>query len=121
MDVVPAAAADADAAVETITLAFLLDPVWSVALGRDDHDVTHLRPYWRLFGESALGHETVFISTDPATVSVWIPPGAPELSAEQETAARTLVAAALDPMRAQAMFELWDRFDEPPGPNRTRT
>jgi GNAT superfamily N-acetyltransferase len=111
MDVVPAGDGDVDAAVETITLAFLDDPVWSVALARDDLGDRHLRPYWRLFVESALEHGTVFVSPDAATASVWIAPGAPELSERHERAARRLVESALVPTRARALFELWDRFD----------
>lgn len=112
MYAVPAGTADIDSAVETITLAFMHDPVWSVALSREDGDPSHLRPYWRLFVEGALRYETVFMSAGAETVSVWIPPGGSDLSDDQEAALRSLVESALDPAKARAMFELWDRFEE---------
>ncbi len=111
MHVVPARPGDVGAAVETVTAAFRHDPVWSVALARDDGDDGHLRPYWRLFVESAARHGTVFVGEGADTVSVWVPPGEPELSEEHEVAARALVEGALGPARATAMDELWDRFE----------
>jgi GNAT superfamily N-acetyltransferase len=112
MDVVAAGPADVAACVETITLAFRHDPVWSVALRTGNESDAHVRPFWRLYVEGGLRHGTVFITADAATTSIWIPPGEVELSAEQETAMRNLVEAALEPARASALFELLDRFDD---------
>jgi GNAT superfamily N-acetyltransferase len=112
MDVRPLTGDGVAAATETIALAFQRDPVWAVALpvaeGRDDD----LRSYWRFYVEGALRYDTVFVTTGPATVSVWIPPGGTELSDDQEVALRTLVEERFDPARAAALFELWRRFDE---------
>jgi len=60
-----------NAAVETIALAFQNDPVWAVALGRDDGDADRVHPYWvhpywQLYVEGALRHGTVFISAPGA-------------------------------------------------------
>lgn len=103
---------DTDGIVDTVTLAFLGDPVWAPALARDDGATDHLRPYWRLFIETAVGYGSVFVGPDASTVSVWIPPGQPEISPDRLAAAQALVENTLDPARVAAMFELWDRFDE---------
>ena len=96
---------------ETITLAFLRDPVWSVALARPDGSTAHNAAYWRHYVEGALRYSTVFTMEDPSAVSVWLPPGGTELSATQEEALVRLIEGALEPAAAQALFELWDRFD----------
>ena len=57
-------------------------------------------------------HGTAFVGGQAATVSVWTPPGETELSEAQEAAVRILAEAALEPARALALFQLWDRFDE---------
>jgi GNAT superfamily N-acetyltransferase len=112
MDIRPVALDDVDAAVETITLAFSQDPVWRAALQAPNGAEEHLRPYWRHYVEAAFRHGTAFVGGQAATVSVWTPPDETELSEAQEAALRTLAEAALEPTRARALFELWDRFDE---------
>jgi GNAT superfamily N-acetyltransferase len=111
MEVRRLAAADADAATETIALAFRRDPVWRVALAAPDGSGDHLRPYWREYVEGARRYDTVFTTPAAGTVSVWIPPGGTELSEEQECTVREWAERSLDPGRAAALFELWDRFE----------
>lgn len=106
----PATARDIELVTETITLAFLGDPVWSVALARPDGSTTHNGLYWRLYVEGALRYSTVFMHEDAGAVSVWIPPDGTDLSEAQEAALERLVRASLDPAAAQAMFDLHARF-----------
>lgn len=112
MHVRPATLHDVDAAVETITLAFANDPVWRVALETPDRSDSHLRSFWRGYVDGARRYDTVFVSSDTGTVSVWIPPGESELSDAQDAAMRELVEQTLEPARAAALFALWERFDE---------
>ncbi|HEY2555769.1 MAG TPA: GNAT family N-acetyltransferase [Diaminobutyricibacter sp.] len=102
---------DIDAVTDTITLAFSDDPIWSVALARSDGGTGHARPFWRLFVEGAVGYSTVFMADDASTVAVWLPPGAKDLTDEQEAEVDELMAANLEPARLQAFHDLWDRFD----------
>jgi ribosomal protein S18 acetylase RimI-like enzyme len=106
-----ATARDVDAVVATITLAFLADPVWGVALARSDESTAHLDTYWRLFVEGALRYSTVFMLEGAAAVSVWIPPTGTELSDAQQSALDEVIHANLEPAAAEAFDELWSRFD----------
>lgn len=106
-----ASGADVDAATETVRLAFERDPVWSVALSRPDGRDDHLLPYWRRFIEGAMRYGTVFVTENADAVSVWLPPGGTELSDEQYVDQRALAIEALGPQRADALFELWNRFE----------
>jgi GNAT superfamily N-acetyltransferase len=111
MQVVPVAPADVDAATDTITLAFQDDPVWSVALAAPDGATEHLRRFWRLYVDGGRRYDTVFASDGAGTVSVWIPPGGTEVSEEGEATLRELAVTALGSARANALFDLWDRFE----------
>jgi GNAT superfamily N-acetyltransferase len=106
----PATIADVGLVTETLMLAFLHDPVWSVALARPDGSTAHLAAYWQFYVEGALRYSTVFMTDDASAVSVWIPPGGTELSNAAEDALERLVKATLEPAAAAAMFELWERF-----------
>ena len=106
----PANLADVDLVTETVTLAFVHDPIWSVALARSDGSIDHHAAFWRLAVEGALRYSTVFMTDEASAVSVWIPPEGTELSNDGVVALKRMVDAALDPVAARAMFELWDRF-----------
>jgi GNAT superfamily N-acetyltransferase len=90
----------------TLTAAFANDPVWSWAFP-DQHG---LAAWWRLLIGSALRYRWVWTIDDYAAVSVWIPPGAVELTEDE--------AAQVEPMlndlagaRAGEIIELVERFD----------
>jgi GNAT superfamily N-acetyltransferase len=106
----PASIADVGLVTEALTLAFLDDPVWSVALARPDGSTDHHPAYWRLYVEGALRYSMVFMTQDGSAVSVWIPPGGTELSDTGEEAVERLVEATLEPAAVRAMSELWERF-----------
>src|SRR5467141_1226047 len=95
---------------QTLTRAFLRDPVWGVALARPDGSTSHHSAFWQLYVEGALRYSTVFMTEDSTAVSVWIPPGGTELSEAGEEAVDQLIGATLEPDAATAMVDLWDRF-----------
>jgi ribosomal protein S18 acetylase RimI-like enzyme len=101
---------DLDRVVECLTLAFLSDPVWGVALARPDGSTSHHAAFWRSYVDGALRYSTVFTTDDLSAVSVWIPPGGTELSDQKEAEVARLVEASLEPASATAMFDLWERF-----------
>jgi GNAT superfamily N-acetyltransferase len=117
MDSRPATAADAAHVTRCIELAFAADPIWEPALRRRDRSTSHHGPYWRLFVEGALRYGTVYISGDGGAVSVWLPPGGTELTADQEERLETLLTESLDPHQRDAIFELYERFGTCRGPH----
>lgn len=102
---------DVDAVTETITLAFLHDPVWGPALARTDGATSHHAGFWRCYIEGAMRYSTVFMTDDASAVAVWTPPGGTEMSDVQEAEARRIVTSGLEPDAVAAMFTLWERFD----------
>jgi GNAT superfamily N-acetyltransferase len=79
-----AGAADADAVVETIAVAFQNDPVWSFAFDDAAQRPAQFRRWWPMFVASALPHGWVWMGEQAETVAVWLPPGVPELTDEAE-------------------------------------
>jgi hypothetical protein len=69
--------------VTTITqLAFAADPIWSRALR--PLSFAQRRPFWRVFAEGALRFPWTWLLDGDRATSLWIPPGAAELSPELE-------------------------------------
>ena len=60
---------DVDRVTETLTLAFLHDPVWGVALAPPDGSTTHHAAFWRLYVEGSLRYSTVYLTEDVLAVS----------------------------------------------------
>ena len=106
-----AAPDDAGTVSRCVALAFAADPVWSVALARSDGRTDHHEPYWRLFVEGAITHGAVAIADDGAAVSVWLPPGAAELTPALTEALDELLARSLEPEAVRQMQELYARFE----------
>ncbi|MGO4534185.1 GNAT family N-acetyltransferase [Leifsonia sp. 2MCAF36] len=107
---------DADAIAATLALAFRDDPVWGPALEAADGGAGHLKTFWRFFAEGAIPHRTVFLRDGPdgeaATVALWIPPGADELTKAQEREADALIQRTLTPERFDAYRRLWTLFEQ---------
>ncbi|HET7901438.1 MAG TPA: GNAT family N-acetyltransferase [Candidatus Nanopelagicales bacterium] len=75
---------DVDLVTAVVADAFRDDPLWEWALRRDDGSTDHHAVLWRIFVEGALRHPSTWVVGDGAAVAVWIPPGASELTEEQE-------------------------------------
>jgi GNAT superfamily N-acetyltransferase len=73
-------AADRDAIVDTISVAFHDDPVWSWAFPDAAQRPAQFRRWWPLFVESAVPHGFTWIADDAATIAMWTPPNLPELT-----------------------------------------
>jgi len=106
-----ATAADADHVTDTIRVAFAEDPVWGPALRRTDGSPIDLDAYWRLFVDGALRFGTARMADDGAAVSIWLPPGAAELSDEQLGALEALIKSSLDVDALHALGQLYKRFE----------
>jgi ribosomal protein S18 acetylase RimI-like enzyme len=102
-----AVATDLQRAVATVSAAFAGDPVWTWAF----RDSAELDLWWRLLMENAFRNSWISTLGDYAAVSVWIPPGANELSDTEERQIEPLLDK-LAGSRAPQVAQLLDRFDE---------
>jgi GNAT superfamily N-acetyltransferase len=100
-----------DTLTEALTLAFREDPVWSWGFSVGEHGLEGMRAAWRLYLRSALGYEWVWTTQDGAAVSLWIPPGKPDLHPEDEERFEPLMREALG-SGAERLFNASERFDE---------
>jgi GNAT superfamily N-acetyltransferase len=103
-------AARAEEVTELFSLAFHDDPTWSWAFPDPERRMEHLRAWWGLHVHSALPYGWVWVTEDGGAASVWVPPGKPELSPEDEARVRPLLRELLG-SHAENVLTLLDRFD----------
>ena len=103
-------AARADEVIELFSLAFYDDPTWSWAFPNPGTRIENHRAWWGLHMHSALPHGWVWVTEDEGAASLWIPPGEPELSADDEARVEPLLRNLLGP-HAENVLTLLDRFD----------
>lgn len=97
---------DLDAVTEVLTAAFESDPVWGWAFP----DRADLEVWWRFNIRSALRLPWVWVLGDFAAVAMWIPPGEPELTAEEEAQVEPMITELVG-SRAPQVMNLLERFD----------
>jgi ribosomal protein S18 acetylase RimI-like enzyme len=107
-----ATADDVEAVTNTIRLAFLGDPVWGPALALPDGSTDHLDAFWRPYVLGSLRFGGVYVTGRADAISTWTPPEESELNDEQEQLVVDLVKEVFPSDRADALFEMFDRFDE---------
>jgi GNAT superfamily N-acetyltransferase len=83
--------AEADRVTELFALAFYGDPTWGWAFPDADRRMDHHRIWWGLYLHSALPHGCVWVTEDGGAAALWIPPGKPELSDEDEAGVEPLL------------------------------
>ena len=77
---------DRAAVLDTISSAFFRDPVWSWVFPDDDERRAIYPRFWDFFVTAALRNNAVFVVDDGAATTIWTPPGAPELTDDEEAA-----------------------------------
>jgi ribosomal protein S18 acetylase RimI-like enzyme len=114
-----ATSADVDAVAACLASAFHEDPLWGGwAFPRAAERPARLTELMRFWVRGALPHGWVRISRHAEAAAVWLPPGATELSEDEQVAFDAFVERALG-ARAGEMTELFERFerqhpDDPP-------
>jgi GNAT superfamily N-acetyltransferase len=103
-------AARADEVTELFALAFYDDPTWSWAFPDPKTRMDAHRAWWGLYIHSGLRYGWVWMTEDGAAASLWIPPGEPELSAEDEAKVAPLLHELLG-SHAENVLTLLDRFE----------
>ena len=112
---------DQDAAAETLALAFEHDPLWGWAFADAERErkLAALAAVFGFFVAGALDLGWVRVTDGVEAVSLWIPPGSPELSPADEERLPGVIAAACGPDSAARVTELLAAFErnhphEPP-------
>ncbi|MGO1538642.1 MAG: GNAT family N-acetyltransferase [Leucobacter sp.] len=102
---------DVERITETVTLAFTGDPTWSPLLTPVAGELDAARSYWRLFTSSAQRYPWSFMNDEGTVASVWYPPQAEELTAEEEARFPEFVHEVFGQARATKLLETIERFD----------
>jgi GNAT superfamily N-acetyltransferase len=102
---------DAEAVAELFALAFHRDPTWGWAFPDPDRRRAQQKAYWELFVGSAIPHGWVWVTEDGGAASLWIPPGKPELSEEDEARLEPLLRELVG-RHADDVLTLVERFDD---------
>lgn len=96
---------------ETVTLAFKDDPTWSPVVESNADDPDAARRYWEFFVRSSQRFPWMGQSDDGAAVSVWLPPGADELTPEEEDRFPEFAAELFGASRRDELLRIIERFD----------
>ena len=100
---------DLETVTTIITAAFAADPVWGPAFP-EDAGSTLRRDLWRPSLAAALRFPWTWLTAGDEATSVWIPPGEPDMTHEQEEAFTSVVVDRLGPT-ARAVMDLFGRFN----------
>ena len=104
--------ADADAMTETIATAFFNDPLWSWAFSDAGMRPVHFRLWWRVFVDSCFRNEWTWVTDDCGSVAIWTPPGADELTADDEEELVRLVVELIGGEHGNEVLEVLAQFEE---------
>jgi RimJ/RimL family protein N-acetyltransferase len=103
---------DLPAVAACLTSAFYDDPVWGSWTFPDESSRTErLYELMHFWARAAVRHPWVRMTENAEAVAVWLPPGEPEMTSNEETAFGQLLIS-LTGARAQEVQALFDRFDE---------
>jgi GNAT superfamily N-acetyltransferase len=101
---------DTNKIARALAEAFFLDPVWGWAFGDPTQRKAQHEAWFRLLIRSALRFQWAWTTPDYEAVSVWVPPGCPELSEADEARLGPLLEESLG-ARAELVLEVFDRFE----------
>jgi GNAT superfamily N-acetyltransferase len=105
-----AGSADISAVASTLVEAFFLDPVWGWAFSDPlQRKAQHFAWFHLLIG-SAIEHQWVWMTPAYEAVSVWVPPGYPELSEADEARLRVMLEDLVRE-RFELLMEVFDCFE----------
>jgi len=109
---------DVAAITDTVSTAFFDDPVWSWAFPDPALRAGQYALWWPLWIEAGLRNRSVWVTPQCEAATVWTPPGAAELSAEDEARLEPLLrelvgAHAADILDGIERFDAAHPHDEP--------
>ena len=102
---------DSEGIAKTLAEAFFSDPVWGWVFADPEQRKMQHEAWFRLLIRSALPHQWVWTTPAYEAVSVWVPPGLPELSESDEAQLEPLLEELLG-ARVQLVMEVFEQFEE---------
>ena len=107
-----AGANDIDAIVQTITSAFLRDPLWSPVFADHETPGVPASALWRLYVSSAaLRFPWTLITDNAEAAAVWYPPGAEALTEVELAGYDAFLEGIVGRTRADEVLEMDEAFD----------
>jgi GNAT superfamily N-acetyltransferase len=103
--------ADVDAIVETMTTAFFDDPLWGPAFPDVERRSAQASAMWRLFVESSLRYPWMLVTANVESAALWMPPGAHELTAEEERGFEEFLDEIAGRDVADAILAIFEQLD----------
>lgn len=99
--------------VEILADSFYSDPTWSWAFPDPELRLAQLTRWWDLYLQGArVQDDTVWISENLESASVWFPPNASEFTPEQETLVEPLFIELVGEEQAARIMQLMQGFEE---------
>ncbi len=105
-----AAHEDGAAIAETLALAFHEDPVWAWAFPDPERRLEQHRAHWRMLIEASLSDGWTWVTEGCGAAAVWIAPGKPEISPEDEARLEPFFRDLLGDGAARVL-DVYERFD----------
>ena len=102
---------DIDGIVSTLVGAFFDDPLWSFAFPDPERRRSQHTSAFTALVASAMPHGWVWTTEGYGAVSVWIPPGEPEMTPEEAVAFSALIET-IAPGRVGVVRDMFTAFDE---------
>ena len=104
---------DLDAVVETLTLAFRTDPVWGPYSFPDpDAQLEQSRRFWRALATIEIRFGWTRVTPGCEAVAVWIPPGLPEMTADEGQAFEALTVELLGAEQSAVVMDAFAALDD---------
>jgi GNAT superfamily N-acetyltransferase len=96
---------------EIFTEAFRRDPVWGWAFPDAERRAAQHTVFWRFLVYAAMPHDWVWLTAEGGAAALWIPPGCPEVSPEDEPKLEQMLIDLVGEQQAAVLLETFERFE----------
>ena len=103
---------DLPAVTSVMATAFANDPAWGAySFPDDEHRAEQLAAFWEPQLRAAMRFPWLLVTPGCEAAAVWIPPGEPELTPEQEQSVVGLTERLLGREQAAVVMDIFDRLE----------
>lgn len=104
---------DLEAVTSVMATAFSADPVWGpYSFPDDDRRVEQLARFWRPQLAAAMRFPWTMVTHQCEAAAVWIPPGEPEMSPQEERGLVALTERMLGADQTRVVFDVFRRLED---------